>query len=84
MKHGSDSRYYCSKDIRVAQGVSGTVKFRGKLEKYLLPMLQGVRHGMQAIGSKTVPEINGYSTFEVRSSAAKTEGNVHDLLSFEL
>lgn len=87
MKHGSDSRY-CSKGIQVAQGVSGTLKFRGKAEKYLPPILQGVRHGMQAVGAASIEDLHNFGKndklhFELRSVASRIEGNPHDLLSFE-
>lgn len=83
MKYGSSARY-CAKGVRVAQGVTGTVKFRGTVEKYLPPILQGVRHGFQAVGARTIADLRrNPPVFEIRSLASRIEGSPHDLLSFE-
>lgn len=89
MKKGSDDRYFGSAaSIKVAQGVSGTVQDKGSIHRYLPYLTQGVRHGMQDIGAKTVDELQqmlrrGELRFELRSAAAQREGGVHGLHSFE-
>lgn len=89
MKKGSDDRYFgSSASIKVAQGVSGTVQDKGSIHRYLPYLTQGVRHGMQDIGSQSVDQLqqmlrHGELRFELRSAAAQREGGVHGLHSFE-
>jgi len=89
MKKGSDDRYFgTTSSIKVAQGVSGTVQDKGSIHRYIPYLTQGIRHGMQDIGSKSVEELQGMLQrgqlrFELRSAAAQREGGVHGLHSFE-
>eukprot|EP00927_Polykrikos_kofoidii_P002641 TRINITY_DN11060_c0_g2_i1.p1 TRINITY_DN11060_c0_g2~~TRINITY_DN11060_c0_g2_i1.p1 ORF type:complete len:565 (-),score=113.64 TRINITY_DN11060_c0_g2_i1:414-2078(-) len=89
MKKGSDDRYFgSSTSVKVAQGVSGTVQDKGSLHKYLPYLVQGIKHGMQDIGTRNIEQLNesrikGALRFEIRSPAAQREGGVHDLHSFD-
>merc|ERR1711972_809624 len=89
MKKGSDDRYFgTSSAVKVAQGVSGCVQDKGSVHRYVPYLLQGLRHGMQDAGTKSVVEIHarlysGRTRFELRSAAAQREGGVHGLHSFE-
>merc|ERR1719433_2412128 len=89
MKKGSDDRYFgTTSSVKVAQGVSGTVQDKGSIHSYLPYLAQGLRHGMQDIGARSLHELAGqlYAgelRFEIRSPAAQREGGVHDLHSFE-
>jgi len=89
MKKGSDDRYFGSKSvIKVAQGVSGTVQDKGSIHRYIPYLAQGIRHGMQDMGSNSVEDLRsqlytGKLRFELRSAAAQKEGGVHGLHSFE-
>jgi IMP dehydrogenase len=89
MKKGSDDRYFgtCS-TVKVAQGVSGSVQDKGSLQRYIPYLVQGIKHGMQDIGAKSVEELQeqlraGKLRFELLSAAAQREGGVHGLHSFE-
>merc|ERR1719434_442273 len=79
MKKGSDDRYFGSAaTVKVAQGVSGAVQDKGSLHQYVPYLTQGVKHGMQDIGCKSLAVLKGqlYSgelRFELRSSAAQRE-----------
>mmetsp|Transcript_37985 Transcript_37985/g.84920 ORF Transcript_37985/g.84920 Transcript_37985/m.84920 type:complete len:513 (+) Transcript_37985:42-1580(+) len=71
-----------------SSGVTGSVQDKGSLHKYMPYLAQGVKHGMQDIGAKSVPDLiermtSGQLRFELRSSAAQREGGVHGLHSFE-
>jgi len=89
MKKGSDDRYFgTTAVVKVAQGVSGTVQDKGSVHRYLPYLVQGLKHGMQDIGAKSVEELqrmlrDGELRFELRSAAAQREGGVHGLHSFE-
>merc|ERR1712217_868279 len=89
MKKGSDDRYFGSNStMKVAQGVSGAVQGKGSVHRYVPYLVQGLKHGMQDIGAKSVEELKnqlyaGELRFELRSPAAQREGGVHGLHSFE-
>jgi IMP dehydrogenase len=89
MKKGSDDRYFgTTTTLKVAQGVSGAVQDKGSLHQYVPYLTQGVKHGMQDIGSNSLQALreqllNGRLRFELRSPAAQREGGVHGLHSFE-
>lgn len=89
MKKGSDDRYFgTSSQIKVAQGVAGTVQDKGTIHLYLPYLSLGIRHGMQDIGAKSITVLQemlreGQLRFELRSAAAQREGGVHGLHSFE-
>merc|ERR1719215_1069617 len=89
MKKGSDDRYFgSSSTVKVAQGVSGTVQDKGSLHAYVPYLIQGIKHGMQDLGSVSLDKLremlhSGELRFELRSPAAQREGGVHNLHSFE-
>jgi IMP dehydrogenase len=89
MKKGSDDRYFgTTTSVKVAQGVSGTVQDKGSLHQYVPYLVQGVKHGMQDLGAKSLDVLRqqlvaGELRFELRSPAAQREGGVHGLHSFE-
>mmetsp|Transcript_112195 Transcript_112195/g.356531 ORF Transcript_112195/g.356531 Transcript_112195/m.356531 type:complete len:555 (+) Transcript_112195:85-1749(+) len=89
MKKGSDDRYFGGEStMKVAQGVSGSVQDKGSVHRYLPYLIQGLKHGMQDIGAKSIAELRqqlyaGELRFELRSPAAQREGGVHGLHSFE-
>merc|ERR1712019_161398 len=75
MKKGSDDRYFGSNaTVKVAQGVSGAVQDKGSLHRYVPYLVQGLKHGMQDIGSRSVEDLreqlySGKLRFELRSAA---------------
>lgn len=74
--------------LQVAQGVSGSVVDRGPVGNFLPYIAQSLRHGLQDIGCRSVPELhsklyNGDIMLEIRSTAAQREGGIHGLHSFE-
>jgi len=89
MQKGSDDRYFGTKaTVKVAQGVNGTVQDKGSLHRYVPYLMQGIKHGMQDLGAKSVEVLSkqlysGELRFELRSPAAQREGGVHGLHSFE-
>lgn len=91
MEQGSEKRYVWDNAVtavKVAQGVSGAVQDKGTLQRYIPYLLQGLRHGLQDAGCKSVAEAQEklYSDnlrFEIRSPAAQSEGGVHGLHSYQ-
>jgi IMP dehydrogenase len=92
MSKGSDKRYVwennSSHSIKVAQGVSGAVQDKGTMQRYIPYLTQGVRHGMQDAGMKSLDQAwealyNDTLRFEIRSPAAQKEGGVHGLHSYQ-
>jgi IMP dehydrogenase len=89
MKKKSGERYMdTDKNIKVAQGVSGLVVGKGSIKKYIPYILQGIKHGFQDIGCKSIPTLheNMYRSkirYEIRSIPAQKEGDIHHLYSYE-
>lgn len=97
MTKGSEKRYVWEDTkasacgaaaVKVAQGVSGAVQDKGTLRRYIPYLMQGVRHGLQDAGVKSLEEAkeslyNGKIRFEIRSPAAQKEGGVHGLHSYQ-
>ncbi|CAD6194860.1 unnamed protein product [Caenorhabditis auriculariae] len=84
----SQDRYFTaeSDQIKVAQGVSATMKDRGSCHKFIPYLVRGVQHGFQDIGVRSVTELHdkvagGDIRFERRSTNAQLEGGVHSLHS---
>lgn len=81
MSKGSEKRYIWEDNrtaavIKVAQGVSGAVQDKGTMLRYMPYLIQGVCHGMQDAGVKTMDEVwnklyQGELRFEIRSPAAQ-------------
>ncbi|MBE7492066.1 MAG: IMP dehydrogenase [Planctomycetes bacterium] len=88
MKAGGGKRYFTeSKDIKVAQGVSGYVQDRGNMTELVAYLSQGLRLALQDIGVKSIKALHegvkgGEVKFELRSPSAQREGGVHDLYSY--
>ncbi|MCP9265372.1 IMP dehydrogenase [Dirofilaria immitis] len=75
-----------SDTIKVAQGVSATMRDRGSIHKFVPYLVRGIQHGFQDIGVRNLDELrNGIAhseiKFERRSSNAQVEGGVHSLHS---
>lgn len=74
--------------IKVAQGVSGTVVDKGSVVNYVPYLMQGLRHALQDVGCPSIKDLHaalreGSLHFEKRSVFARVEGGVHSLHSFQ-
>lgn len=92
MSKGGEKRYIWENSsvaaVKVAQGVSGAVQDKGTLRRYIPYLIQGIRHGLQDAGCKSIDEARErlYADklrFEIRSPAAQKEGSVHGLHSYQ-
>jgi IMP dehydrogenase len=90
MKKNSSRRYGVEnkKNIHVAQGVTGSVSCKGSIHDFLPYLIQGVKHGFQNIGYKTIKKsqemmYEGNIKFQIRSFASQLEGNVHHLFEYK-
>ena len=90
MKKNSSRRYLYEKkaQISVPQGVSGTVSSKGSVHTFVPHLIQGVKHGLQNVGVKTIDnlheELYGKDLrFEIRTVASQLEGNVHHLYTWD-
>jgi len=89
MRKGGDHRYFSDAEtIKVAQGVSGSVADKGTVRRYVPYLIQGIKHGLQDIGARSVAALheqsrNGELRIELRTAAAQAEGGVHSLHSYE-
>lgn len=89
MAKGSEARYLSdTQNLKIAQGVSGTVKDKGSVRRTVPYLAQAVKQGFQDLGVQDVPQArrglyNGSMRMECRTGAAQHEGGVHDLLTYE-
>ena len=87
----SQDRYFSNEgceSIKIAQGVSATIRDRGSVFNFVPHIIRGIQHGLQDIGVRSLSDLHkgiysGGIRFERRSQNAQQEGGVHSLHSFE-
>ena len=82
------SARYLSHDIKVSQGVVGSVISKGSLRQYIPYIIQSIKHGIQYIGPQSIIGLHRYNRqgntfYEIRSIQAQKDGEVHDLYSYQ-
>ncbi|MBN2143855.1 MAG: IMP dehydrogenase, partial [Candidatus Aureabacteria bacterium] len=89
MKQGGDKRYMAENaDIKVAQGVSGSVIARGSLLSFIPYLITGIKQAFQDLGVKSIKNAHeslykGIIRMEKRSPSSQLEGKVHHLYDYE-
>jgi IMP dehydrogenase len=89
MAKGSDTRYHSdTQSLKIAQGVSGTVRDKGSVRRTVPFLAQAVKQGFQDLGVRSTSAahaalVSGTVTMEARTGAAIHEGGVHDMVSYE-
>ena len=87
-KSGGGKRYFVSQqDIKVPQGVSGSVVDKGSMLHYVPYLLQGLRLSFQDIGVRGLSQLHqkmysGKLRFEKRTLNAQQQGSAHGLHSY--
>lgn len=80
---GSAERYLSSNNkIIVAQGVTGTVTGKGRIEQYILALIKAVKHGFQNLGWSSLQERITQKA-EIKITSAIMDDGVHHLFSYE-
>lgn len=88
MAAGGDKRYYSEdQNVKVAQGVSGSVVDKGSMLNFVPYLNQGLRQSFQDMGVRSIPELHsstatGRLRFERRTISAQMQGSVHSLYSY--
>ncbi|CAG9761575.1 unnamed protein product [Ceutorhynchus assimilis] len=84
------SRYFHTEgdQLKVAQGVSGSIVDKGSVLTYVPYLITGIKHGCQDIGARSLKQLSKMMSleqlrFELRSHSAQQEGSVHSLFSYE-
>jgi len=77
-----------SKEIKVAQGVSGEVVSKGSINRHIPYLIGGVKSGLQNLGYCNLSELHnalrtGNLLMEIRSFCSQREGNVHDIFNYD-
>ena len=88
MEAGGDKRYFSEdQEIKVAQGVAGSVLDKGSMIHFVPYLMQGLRQSFQDMGVRSVHELHerlyaGRLRFERRSPSAQAQGSVHSLYNY--
>lgn len=88
MKKGSGTRYLSdASKLKIAQGVSGSVKDKGPVGALVPFLAHAVKQGFQDLGADSIGAMwqrldSGAGRLETRSGAAQKEGGVHDMVTY--
>ena len=89
MKHSGNSERYLAQNekLKVAQGVSGTVVTKGSVANFIPYLAQGIKHGFQDIGAKSMDRLyamlDSEIELELRSVSSMRDGSVHGLYDYQ-
>jgi IMP dehydrogenase len=78
-----EDRYFAqNSQIRVPQGVSGSVADKGSIHRYVPYLHKSLCHGLQDLGIENL-QYKGIIYAEIRTSAAQKEAGIHNLHSYQ-
>eukprot|EP00993_Chasmostoma_nieuportense_P000055 NODE_1050_length_1687_cov_37.483333_g986_i0.p1 GENE.NODE_1050_length_1687_cov_37.483333_g986_i0~~NODE_1050_length_1687_cov_37.483333_g986_i0.p1 ORF type:complete len:516 (+),score=159.59 NODE_1050_length_1687_cov_37.483333_g986_i0:72-1619(+) len=85
----SAKRYFSdAQDLKVAQGVTGTVVDKGSVKDLVPYLIKGLQHSSQDLGKRCLDDVrrdaqSGVIRFERRTPSAQVEGGIHGLHSYK-
>jgi IMP dehydrogenase len=88
MEKGSSARYGIqNSQVKIPEGVSGKVAYKGKVSEWVPLLVQGMRQGLNKLGYSSIAALHeaiaeNRLELERRSDGAKREGSIHSLYSF--
>lgn len=75
MTKGSESRYYGdTQTLKIAQGVSGTVRDKGSIRRTVPFMVQAVKQGFQDLGARDLAEVRRAKKVLMREAGEVEKG----------
>jgi len=76
----SDRYFQKNAKVKIPEGVSGAVKYKGRVKDVIEQIAGGIRSGMGYIGARTIPEMWKQARFIKITNAGLRESHPHSIL----